>query len=128
MQKGNSGSIQVLEPPGEPRQGIPSETPALSPELPSPTQNSFSLFSVDPGLIRIIEQKKEQELNLLSNLFVKLIVGTDLCYLSVYYLFAVKFCIFCKLPPPPNRRCLKSLYIGFFFTPLFSTKCVFYLE
>lgn len=51
VQRGNSGSIQVTEPLGEPGQGIPSEGPAPNPgSLPSPTQNSLPLFSVDPGL------------------------------------------------------------------------------
>lgn len=52
-------------------------------------------------------------------------LSTDLlifkCLLS-----AVKFCIFCK-PFSPNSRRLKS-YIWFFYIPLFSTKCGFYLE
>lgn len=66
----------------------------------------------------------EAEKLLMSNPSIKL-RSTDLlifkCLLS-----AVKFCIFCK-PFSPNSRRLKS-YIWFFYIPLFSTKCGFYLE
>jgi hypothetical protein len=53
--------------------------------------------------------------------------STDLLIFKCLLSIAVKFCIFCKLFFP-NSRCLKSLYIWFFYIPLFSTKCGFYLE
>lgn len=55
------------------------------------------------------------------------LISTDLLIFKCLLSIAVKFCIFCKLFSP-NSRCLKSLYIWFFYIPLFSTKCGFYLE
>lgn len=55
------------------------------------------------------------------------LISTDLLIFKCLLSIAVKFCIFCKLFFP-NSRCLKSLYIWFFYIPLFGTKCGFYLE